>query len=157
AGIGGLTVTCGGPTVARAGHATFTGSGHTRLGRGRLPEVVTDQLALLGQELVEVLVHVLLANRFRGQVQILELLELARPGLLRCLPTVVPGPIRRPLLRLGGRLLAGRPLRRPLARRRLPAAGGPHQSSYRRAAAARTVCGPVHAAERHPRPAGHTS
>jgi hypothetical protein len=124
AGFGALTVTFGGPSVAGTGHATITGSGHAWLGGGRLLEVVTDQLALLGQELVEVLVHVLLADRFRGQVQILELLELAGPGLLRCLMAVVPGPAWRTLLRLGGRLLADRTSRRTGGQQRLERAAG---------------------------------
>ena len=90
------------------GRLAGAGAGHARLRRirlrhGRLSEIVADQLALLVQELVEVLVHVLLADRFRGQVQILELLELARLRLLRCLRTVVPRPSRPPLLRPGGR------------------------------------------------------
>jgi hypothetical protein len=124
AGCGGLTLTFGDLTVTGSGHATITGSGHAWLGRGRLPKVVADQLALLGQELVEVLVHVLLADRFRGQVQILELLELARPGLLRCLLRVAPSPTRRPLLRLGGRLLADRTSRRTGGQQRLERAAG---------------------------------
>jgi len=124
AGCGGLIVTFGDPTVTGPAHATIAGSGHAWLGRGRLPEVVADQLALLGQELVEVLVHVLLANRFRGQVQILELLELARPGPLRCLLRVAPGLTRRPLLRLGGRLLADRTRRRTGGQQRLERAAG---------------------------------
>ena len=70
------------------------------------------------------LVHVLLANRFRGQVQILELLELARPGLLRCLLTVVLRPTRRPLLRLDGWLLPDRTNRRTRGQQRLERAAG---------------------------------
>ena len=124
AGCGGLTITFGGLTITGPGHATITGSGHAWLGSGRLPEVVADQLALLGQELVEVLVHVLLANRFRGQVQILELLELARPSLLRYLLRVAPGPTRRPLLRLGGWLLADCTSRRTGGQQRLERAAG---------------------------------
>src|ERR1700730_6159060 len=48
------------------------------LGRGGLLEVLADQLALLGHKLVEVLIDVPFADRFRGQVEILDLLELAR-------------------------------------------------------------------------------
>jgi len=44
-----------------------------------------------------VLVHVLLADRFRGQVQILELLKFARPGPLGRLRTLGADHIRRPL------------------------------------------------------------
>jgi hypothetical protein len=81
------------------------------LSRGGLPEVIADQLALLGQELVEVLVYVLLADRFGGQVQILELLEFARPGPFGRLRTLAADRVRRPLRRFGPGLFgrAGRP------------------------------------------------
>src|SRR5205814_6494040 len=54
-----------------------------RPGRAGLPEVIADELALLRQQLVEVLVDVRLADRLRGQVQILDLLELARAVVRR--------------------------------------------------------------------------
>src|ERR1700750_519933 len=54
-----------------------------RPGRAGLPEVVADELALLGQQLVEVLVDVRVADRLRGQVQILDLLELTRAVVRR--------------------------------------------------------------------------
>src|SRR5262245_20342582 len=58
-----------------------------RPSRARLPEVLADEVALLGQELVEVLVDVRLADRLGGQVQVLDLLELARMGGRRVLPS----------------------------------------------------------------------
>jgi len=71
-----------------------------------LLEVITDQLAVLGQELVEVLVDVPFADRFRGQVEVLDLLKPARAaesrvlvavltGGVRCRPSSVPGAIAR--------------------------------------------------------------
>src|SRR5512140_3480603 len=72
-----------------------------RPSRPRLPEVVADELALLGQQLVEVLVDVRLADRLGGQVQVLDLLELACVGRLRIL-RVVWDSVRAGAVRDGG-------------------------------------------------------
>src|SRR3984957_15506919 len=74
-------------------------AGHGRPGCAGLAEVLADQLALLGHELIEVLVQVLLADCFRGQVQVPELLELARPHAFLRLGALIarrPRPRRRP-------------------------------------------------------------
>ena len=75
------------PAVARFGLA----AGIMRRRHGRLLEVIADELALLGQQLIEVLVDVGLADGLRGQVQVLDLLELAGLGVNRVRPSV-PGP-----------------------------------------------------------------
>ena len=65
------------PAVGSPGWPCFSRAAEAFVGVGPL-EVLADQLALLGQELVEVLVDVLFADRFRGQVEVLDLLKLAR-------------------------------------------------------------------------------
>jgi hypothetical protein len=66
-------------------------------GGGRGLEVLADQLALLGQKLVEVLVDVLLADRFRGQVKLSDLLKVAGPRGRRILQPDVTTGVRRSL------------------------------------------------------------
>ena len=78
-----------------------------RLGRRGLLEVHADQVALLGQQLIEVLVDIVLADRFRGQVQVLDLLELARPRVLGVVEVLLADGIRRGQRRLGRRRFRG--------------------------------------------------
>jgi len=66
-----------------------------------LLEVLTDQLAVLGQELIEMLVDVLLADGFRGQVEVLDLLKSARALASRILIAVVTRDVRCHQLVLG--------------------------------------------------------
>jgi hypothetical protein len=79
---------------------------------GGLFEILADQLALLGQQLVEVLIDVLLADGFRREVEVLDLLKPACLGVRGLLMPVVACGIRRRVpspaaRRSGGRLSSG--------------------------------------------------
>ena len=139
----------------RPRHASSRPPGRRAPWPRRLPEVLADELALLGQQMVEMLVDVRLADRLRGQVQVLDLLELAGASVRHVLIPSASGPRRHPAPDRAGRRPASAALRH--ARR-----GGRCPADRRMTPAARTVPAPPrprvpgHRARRPPR-AGRTS